>query len=209
MDQGLALDVYFQTLLVDNITTREIVAESSAKQNSETQAINKKDAFDEQSSVRVGAKNGSDRKDNQHSDFLALFFKVNNLPLATPLQDLSRTIDLPEEIGQLPNQPAMVIGYIQNQGDQVVLLDTPFLFKRDVRKIKQQHDTSSYKKALIIRNSHWGIVCDEVSAVVKLEFNEIQWRRSKVDKPWLLGIATDQLRSLIDLNRLIAHQSFI
>ena len=209
MEQDQALDTYFDSLLIENDITQYSGVEPRSKQNSKSQSTrHADDEVDKKQNNNGSAKIGPDIQAYQRSDFLALFFNVDNFLLATPLQDLSRTIDLPKEFARFPNQPVMVIGYLQDKHDHIALLDTSALFTNGNRRAIQQRDTKLYRKALIIRDSHWGIPCDGVSSVVKLTSAEIQWRRSRVNKPWLLGTATDQLRSLIDLNRLIAHQSF-
>jgi len=143
----------------------------------------------------------------QETHFHVLFFKINCLLLATPLRDLSRTISIPEKLVQLPDQPPWIAGMMENQGDKIVLLDVPFLFKRHTRPKSSSGVKDSYRNVLITRNRHWGIPCDEVSAVSPLSAEDISWRQSTNTKSWLLGTVTEKLCALIDLNRLITLQS--
>ncbi len=205
--QNQALDRYFETLLVENDPAGNSAVEDCVKKVAPLESkrpIEEHGGFD---GANVGSSPVSKHRPVNQGNFLALFFDIGNMRLATPLQDLSRTINLPTRLNQLPNYPAIVIGSIQTQGEHIILLDTTALFEPSNPSAIQQHEKRFYKKALIIRNSHWGIPCDEVTAVVKLTPKEIQWRRSTINKSWLLGTEISQLRSLIDFNRLIPHQS--
>lgn len=205
--QDQALYCYFETLLGGKDSATNAVVGDSTANNRTKDARRLVNGSDEIGRAKANPKSVSNHQSIKRRDFLALFFDIGNLRLATPLQDLSRTIDLPKQLNHLPNYPATVIGSLQNHGEHIILLDTPLLFEFDDPSAMRQRKKRNYQKALIIRNSHWGIPCDKVTAVLKVTSKEIQWRRPTTNKPWLLGIEINHLRSLVDFNRLIALQT--
>ncbi len=139
--------------------------------------------------------------------FQVLFFEINNLLLATPLRDLSRTIEIPETLVHLPDQPPWVVGMVEDQGDKIILVDVPFLFTSQLSSDSRSGVSNGHCKVLVTKNRRWGIPCNEVSAVSLLNAEDVKWRRSSNTKSWLLGMVTEKLCALIDLNRLILLQS--
>lgn len=142
----------------------------------------------------------------QESHFQVLFFKINGLLLATPLRDLSRTIEMPKKLLQLPDQTSWVVGIVEDQGDQILLVDVPLLFQSQPGPNRISGVANSHRNVLITKNRRWGVPCDEVSSVSPLSSGDISWRRSTTSKSWLLGTVTEKLCALIDLNRLIPLQ---
>lgn len=201
--QGQALNVYFDSLLSD--PQRQIPEQpkcSGIVSQNEGQSVC--DSVDVEYQDNVTTTTSACL---QETHFQVLFFKINDLTLATPLQDLSRTIAIPEKLVQFPDQPPWIFGVVEDQGDKIVLLDVPFLFKSHTRPNSHPKVSDSYRNVLITRNRRWGIPCDEVSAVSRLSSEDISWRRSANTKSWLLGTVTEKLCALIDLNHLIPLQS--
>jgi len=139
-------------------------------------------------------------------EFQALFFKVDQLILATPLTDLSRTVKIERRISQIPGQPSWFIGLLDDQDSRIGVLDTGQLLFGKLRGSRRDLAQKPFQRILITEDKRWGLACDEILSIGKLKPEKVRWRTSRQKKPWLIGTVIDELTAIVDLRALVPHR---
>lgn len=221
--QQLALDVYLSTLLdeVPDATQDEESSEERSKIQSleksllQTKAlpavINPPPAELEQETLvalQIPAKLHplSVMPEWAQYEFQALFFKVEHLILATPLTELSRTIKIDRKPGKIPGQPSWFMGLLDEQDSRIGVLDTGQLIFGKSRGSERDLETNPFKSILITQDKRWGLACDEILSIGKLQPEKVRWRTSRQKRPWLIGTVIEELTAIIDLQELVPHR---
>jgi len=140
------------------------------------------------------------------SEFQALFFKVDKFILATPLTELLRTIEVDKKPTKIPGQPSWFMGLLDTHEQRIGVLDTGQLIFG--KTIGQQRDLEKqpFQRILITHDGRWGLACDEILSIGKLEPDKVRWRTLRQKKPWLIGTVIDELTAVIDVNHLVPHR---
>jgi len=140
------------------------------------------------------------------SDFQALFFKVDKFILATPLTELLRTIKVDKRPTKIPGQPSWFMGLLDTHEQRIGVLDTGQLIFG--KTIGQQRDLKKqpFQRILITSDGKWGLACDEILSIGKLEPDKVRWRTLRQKKPWLIGTVIDELTAVIDVNHLVPRR---
>ena len=139
-------------------------------------------------------------------DFQVLFFKVDKLILATPLTALLRTIKVDKKPTKIPGQPSWFMGLLDTHEQRVGVLDTGQLVFG--KSIGQQRDLENnpFKSILITQDGRWGLACDEILTIGRLEPEKVRWRMVREKRPWLIGTVIDELTAIIDVKQLVPHR---
>lgn len=133
-------------------------------------------------------------------EFHALFFRVGDITLATPVLDLRRIVDFDPAITALPNQPSWLLGLLENQGEKIGIMHTAELLQGQEKIQCRDFDAQPYRKILIARQGRYGFACDEVLEMVKLRPEDVRWRSAPQDsRTWLIGTVLGRLSVLVDL----------
>ncbi len=226
--QEIALDRYLSTLL-DEIPN-DILVEQGAEKKAET--VDKSDQAEVKvrpqlktveknkyeknvaQQVRVKSKELSVKIVNSLSimpdwsqhEFQALFFKVDKLILATPLTDLLRTIKIHDSPVQIPGQPSWFIGLLDTHDQRIGVLDTGQLIFGRNKGQQRDLEIQPFKSILITYDGKWGLACDEILSIGKLEPEKVRWRTQRKKRPWLIGTVIEELTAVIDINQLVPHR---
>jgi purine-binding chemotaxis protein CheW len=139
-------------------------------------------------------------------EFQALFFKVDQLILATPLIDLSRTIKMDRRPGKIPGQPSWFLGLLDDQDSRIGVLDTGQLIFGKSRGGQRNLDENPFQRILITQDKRWGLACDEILSIGKLRPEKVRWRTVRQKKPWLIGTVIEELTAIIDVTQLVPHR---
>lgn len=137
-------------------------------------------------------------------DFHALFFRLGDITIATPVLDLRRIIDFDDvTLTLLPKQPSWLLGLVDNQGEKIGVMHTAELILGREKAQRRDFDAQPYSKMIISRHGRYGFACDEVLEMVKLKAEDICWRETPQGRrPWLLGTIKERLSVLVDLAEL-------
>ena len=226
--QEMALDVYLSRLLDEipnNISIEQaeqneaetitkddqpVVKESS--QRTTTVDSKEDNPFTQQS--RVKSKELSINIENPISimpewsqyEFQALFFKVDKLILATPLTDLLRTIKIDKPPTPIPEQPSWFMGLLDTQDQRIGVLDTGQLILGRSKGQQRDLEIQPFVSILITHDGKWGLACDEILSIGKLEPEKVRWRTMRKKRPWLIGTVIEELTAVIDVNQLVPHR---
>ena len=218
IQQGLALDTYLRTLL-DEVPEAEEIAEqfeekpaAPAKQ-AETISEAKVTAIAVlpqtklvEPEIPVKLQALSVMPDWSQQEFQALFFKVDQLILATPLIDLSRTIKLERRPGKIPGQPSWFLGLLDEHDCRIGVLDTGQLIFGKIRGGQRNLDEHPFQRILVTQDKKWGLACDEILSIGKLKPEKVRWRTIRQKKPWLIGTVIEELTAIIDVTQLVPHR---
>jgi len=139
-------------------------------------------------------------------EFQALFFKVDNLILATPLIELSRTIKLERNPTKIPGQPSWFLGLLDEHDSRIGVLDTGQLILGKNRGSLRDLTLHPFQRILITQDRKWGLACDEILSIGKLKPEKVRWRTVRQRKPWLIGTVIDELAAVIDVKQLVPHR---
>jgi purine-binding chemotaxis protein CheW len=224
--QEIALDTYLSTLLDEIPSDVELVEAEHQKQLKRTvdlsEVLVKQKVIGhdkqkkiivpqskmEQSSAKVVNPLSVMPEWAQH-DFQALFFKVDKLVLATPLTELLRTIRIVKLPTKIPLQPSWFMGLLDTHDQRIGVLDTGQLVLGKTRGQQRDLEKQPFKCILITHDGKWGLACDEILSIGKLEPENVRWRTLRQKRPWLVGTVIDELTAVIDVNQLVPHRKAI
>ncbi len=143
--------------------------------------------------------------DWSRQEFQALFFRIDKMTLAVPLTELLRTINYDRKVTKIPGQPGWFLGLMDELDSRIGVLDTGQLIFGRIRG-QRDLETNPFASILITADGKWGLACDEVLSIGKLEPEKIRWRTLRTKKPWLIGTDIDELTAVIDINKLVPHR---
>ena len=139
------------------------------------------------------------------NEFQALFFKLDNLILATPLTELLKTIKIGTKLTSIPGQPSWFMGLLDTNKQTIGVLDTgQLIFGKTIGQQRDQ-EKQPFQSILITYDGKWGLVCDEILSIGKLQPEKVRWRTSRKKRPWLVGTVIEELTAVIDINQLVPH----
>ncbi|MGR9117018.1 MAG: chemotaxis protein CheW [Gammaproteobacteria bacterium] len=138
---------------------------------------------------------------SQH-EFQAIFFKVGQLILASPLTELSRTIKFDRAVTKIPGQPSWFLGLFEDQSKKIGILDTGQLILGKAQGQKRDLIEQPFKSMLVTQDGNWALACDELLSIGKLMPEQVRWRTNRQNRPWLIGTVIEQLTAVIDVNQL-------
>lgn len=223
VQQQLALDLYLKTLL-DEIPEAQIADEISLQAIPETIVTIEKPATTPAPQPIIEIATPQPEKTKQTSEpvtkhqamsimpvwaqqeFQALFFKVGHMVLATPLSELSRTINLTRRIGKIPGQPSWFMGLLDEQDSRIGVLDTGQLVFGKQRGSQRDLASHPFKQILITVDKRWGLACDEILSIGRLQPDKVRWRTQRQSRPWLIGTVIEELTAIIDVQMLVPHR---
>ncbi len=139
-------------------------------------------------------------------EFQALFFKVDQLILATPLVELARTIKIDRRPSQIPGQPSWVLGLVDEHDSRIGVLDTSQLIFGKSRARMRNFEDSPASRILITQDKRWGLICDEILSIGRVKPYGVRWRTARQKKPWLIGTVIDELTAIVDVKQLVPHR---
>jgi purine-binding chemotaxis protein CheW len=221
LQQGLALDAYLRTLLDEvpeadepcQLVTESVQIKAAAK--TKLEPVNRTEVLSVPNKLPVRlvqAENPatlnalSVMPEWAQYEFQALFFKVDQLILATPLIELSRTIKLERKPTKIPGQPSWFLGLLDEHDSRIGVLDTGQLILGKNRGSLRDLVERPFKRILITQDRKWGLACDEILSIGKLKPEKIRWRTVRQRKPWLIGTVIDELAAVIDVKQLVPHR---
>lgn len=218
--QELALDSYLKTLLEEMpIEESEVVLPSvpkvkapipttrvEAKIKGKSETIAKMPALVELQLVPKPAMPLAVMPTWAQYEFQALFFRIGQLILATPLVELSRAIKFDKTITKIPGQPSWFIGLLEDHGRKIGILDSGQLILGKGYANKRDLIEQPFKSMLITQDGNWGLACDELLSIGKVRPEQVRWRTHRKQRPWLIGTVIEELTAVIDVKQLMPRR---
>lgn len=142
----------------------------------------------------------------QH-EFQALYFRVDQLIFATPLVELLKTIKIDKEPTKISGQPSWFMGLLDVQELRVGILDMGQLVFGKTKGQQRDLKAKPFQRILITLDGKWGLACDEVISIGKVEPQKVRWRSMRKKRPWLMGTVIEELTAVIDVKQLVPRRS--
>lgn len=181
VDQALALDVYFRSLL----------SESTPAEASLNVAV-----------VPVPTAVEVVPAAQTAMPFQALLFSVAGLTLAVPLAELHGVLTWSAtSITPLPGHAPFFLGVRVHLGRNVKIIDAGHLVSPEGRRM----GVTDPRHIVLIGEGEWGLACEDIGEVVTLGMQDVHWRSTRTERPWLLGTVTEQLCALLDTRAFAAE----
>lgn len=135
------------------------------------------------------------------SDFQVLYFDVNGVTFAVPLDELGGIHQI-AELNHLIGRPKWYLGLQTNKNSQLDVVDTACWVMAD--KLKDDSYKESYHHIVMLGESLWGLACGELKGTALLETDHVRWREQVGKRPWLAGMVKEKMCALINVEALIA-----
>lgn len=137
--------------------------------------------------------------DWQQDAFDCLLFEVGGLNLAIPMVMLG-TIHTKGDLSSLFGQPSWLMG-LMKLGDQqaVRLVDSAQIF---LEHRYLPHHSKDFRYAISLYGSHWALACHQVLGSRRIERQQVKWRLSRDQRPWLVGTIKEEMCALVDIEAL-------
>jgi purine-binding chemotaxis protein CheW len=204
MPQAAALDTSVVTEQAPDVAT-ELPCQSEAPTVSPVSHphVGAADPVDAKQETAARAGDGGDWIDGRPSwaqnRFDVLLFSVSQLNLAVPLVALGQIQKITEELTPLFGQSDWFMGLLPTAHGKVRCVDTALFVMRE-RYRPEFRD--AYQFVITINGLPWGLAVDGVNQPISLEPEEVNWRGSRSQRPWLAGTVKEHMCALLDIPKL-------
>ncbi|WP_086712363.1 chemotaxis protein CheW, partial [Vibrio gigantis] len=134
-------------------------------------------------------------------DFQVLYFDVNGVTFAVPLDELGGIHRL-EELSHIIGKPAWYLGLQTNRDSQLDVVDTAKWVMSE--KLSGDEYKESYQYIVMLGESLWGLAGTELKGTELLNTDKVRWRETAGKRPWLAGMVKEKMCALIHVEALIA-----
>ncbi|MDO3385034.1 chemotaxis protein CheW [Gilvimarinus sp. SDUM040013] len=128
--------------------------------------------------------------------FEVLLFKVSGLTLAVPLISLGQIQPLTDELTPLFGQADWFMGLQPTPSGKVRTVNTA-RFVMPERYDPAFEETAKY--VISINGVPWGLAVDTVEQPISLNPEDVKWRSSRTQRPWLAGTVKAHMCALLDI----------
>ncbi len=129
-------------------------------------------------------------------DFQVLFFLVKGIRFAVPLVNLGGIIEC-EKVTPLFGKPDWFQGIADVRGRKMAVVDTLKWVKSDAPK------SEKYDYMIMLDDTLWSIGCDTLEGNRILNKDNITWRQTAGNRPWLAGIVKEEMCALLHVEALV------
>ncbi|MBU2887210.1 chemotaxis protein CheW [Gilvimarinus agarilyticus] len=128
--------------------------------------------------------------------FEVLLFKVSGLTLAVPLISLGQIQPLTDELTPLFGQADWFMGLQPTASGKVRTVNTA-KFVMPERYDPAFEQTAKY--VISINGVPWGLAVDNVEQPITLSPEDVKWRGTRTQRPWLAGTVKAHMCALLDI----------
>lgn len=133
--------------------------------------------------------------------FQVLYFEVNSVVFAVPLDELGGIHQKAEELNHLIGRPDWYLGLQTNKNDQLDVVDTARWAMSE--KLTDDTHRDNYQYIVMLDESHWGLASNQLMGTEWLSPEKIRWRKSAGKRPWLAGMVKEKMCALIHVDAMI------
>lgn len=137
----------------------------------------------------------------RESDFQVLYFDVNNVTFAVPLDELGG-IHRIAELNHLIGRPEWYLGLQTSREAQLDVVDTAKWVMSE--KLKDDSHKEKYQYIVMLGESMWGLASTELMGTESLNPEMVRWRETAGKRPWLAGMVKEKMCALVHVEALIA-----
>lgn len=191
-EQSQALSVYFRDMLAEPEQTPPVVgqtleteiSEQTPAPNSTTQSTDATHADDVVPTIA----------DTENF----LLCQIGGMPLALAVSSLHNIVHWPEQgLNQLPGQADWQLGLLSHRQQHCDVVDIRPLLQAPVTETRADY-------ILLLDQGQRGIACNVIEQIRTLSPEAINWRQDRLQRPWFLGVLSDTMHSIVDIDALLA-----
>ncbi|MCL9781827.1 chemotaxis protein CheW [Vibrio sp. S4M6] len=134
-------------------------------------------------------------------DFQVLYFEVNAITFAVPLDELGG-IHKMGELNHLIGRPEWYLGLLTNNENQLDVVDTARWVMAE--KLHDESYKDNYQYIVMLGSSLWGLASTQLKGTEILNSDKVRWREQAGKRPWLAGMVKEKMCALIHVEALIA-----
>ncbi|MCK6262682.1 chemotaxis protein CheW [Vibrio sp. ZSDE26] len=134
-------------------------------------------------------------------DFQVLYFDVNGVMFAVPLDELGGIHRL-AELSHLIGRPNWYLGLQTSKENQLDVVDTAQWVMSE--KLSDDSHKEQYQYIVMLGESMWGLASTELKGTESLNTDKVRWRETAGKRPWLAGMVKEKMCALIHVEALIA-----
>ncbi|PKF79057.1 chemotaxis protein CheW [Vibrio sp. vnigr-6D03] len=138
----------------------------------------------------------------RHEAFQVLYFDVNNVTFAVPLDELGGIHRKNEELNHLIGRPDWYLGLQTSRKEQLDVVDTARWVMSE--KLVDDSHRENYEYIVMLGESHWGLAANQLMGTEWLEPEKVRWRESAGKRPWLAGMVKEKMCALIHVEELVS-----
>ena len=140
-------------------------------------------------------------KDYRKGSFQAMFFDVAGLLIAVPLIELGGIHNV-DKTTSLMGKPDWFKGVMLHREEKINVVDTARWVMPE-KCNEKLIDALEYQYVIMLSNSHWGLMAENLVDTVTLEQEDVKWLEGSTKRPWLAGLVKERMCALIDVDALI------
>jgi chemotaxis signal transduction protein len=184
-EQAQALSVYFRDMLAESEKTPAPVEPVPETDLSEIAPTADAASTDDVAPVIADKEN-------------FLLCQIGGMPLAITVSTLSNIVHWPEQgLSQLPGQADWQLGLLRHHQQHCDVVD--------IRALLQAPATDKQADyILLLAQGRRGIACNVIEQIRTISPDAINWRQDRSQRPWFLGVLSDTMHSIVDIEALLA-----
>lgn len=198
---------------LEETTVAEPTAEVVTEQQVVTEAltgtdeiVSEKEVISEEVQTEPATAPGGDLSDNwegtqREDDFQVLYFDVNGVTFAVPLDELGG-IHRIGEMSHLIGRPDWYLGLQTNKEDQLDVVDTAKWVMAD--RLTDEAYKEAYQYVVMLGESQWGLASTQLMGTELLNTENVRWREQAGKRPWLAGMVKEKMCALIHVEAMIS-----
>ncbi len=184
VEEAIAVQVIDKELLPGILIAEELQVEESADAGGKSKQLSVEDEVDI-------SEDGCFSLPLEMFPLQCLMFKVGDNSLSIPLTELTGIVKWSDNMTRLPQEPDWVLGILNYRDHNVRVVDSASILQIKVKEpVTANH-------ILMLGEDGWGITCDQLEQVVKLEYDDIQWHQKSSSKR-VFGTIRQSLASLLN-----------
>ena len=134
-------------------------------------------------------------------DFQVLYFEVNGVTFAVPLDELGG-IHRTGEMSHLIGRPDWYLGLQTSKDDQLDVVDTARWVMAE--RLVDDSYKDAYQYVVMLGDSKWGLAGTQLLGTELLNADKVRWREQAGKRPWLAGMVKEKMCALIHVNAMIS-----
>lgn len=135
------------------------------------------------------------------AEFQVLYFDVNSVTFAVPLDELGG-IHRIAELNHLIGRPEWYLGLQTSREAQLDVVDTAKWVMPE--KLIDDSYKDEYQYIVMLDESMWGLASTQLKGTESLNPEKVRWRKTAGKRPWLAGMVKEKMCALIHVEALIA-----
>ena len=136
--------------------------------------------------------------------FASLLVRVDGVRLAIPLRNLFGIRRQGNRLTRLPDSPSWMLGLLNDRNARIQVVDAAALLDAGAGHGPRADDSAAGGHVVILAKDRWGMNCETIEHVVKVDPGQVRWRANRSRRPWFAGVLPAELCTLIDVPALVA-----